>query len=167
MTERSREPAATIAAFERLADDILPALVARLDGSGLGELEVRDGGWRVRLRRDVGPAPSIGTSTATLGGEASAQESARTGAMSPAVGYFVPNERTAVGRSVAAGDPVGWVEVLGVRHEVVAPRDGTVGRFLVEPGQAVEYGQELVILEGARRGGDAPPDAAPATPESA
>ncbi|HYM82690.1 MAG TPA: hypothetical protein VEY67_00885 [Candidatus Dormibacteraeota bacterium] len=39
------------AAIERLASDLLPALVARLSGTGLGELEVREGEWRVRLRR--------------------------------------------------------------------------------------------------------------------
>jgi biotin carboxyl carrier protein len=30
---------------------------------------------------------------------------------------------------------------------VVAPADGVVGVSLVEPGQAVEYGQELVVIE--------------------
>ncbi len=35
----------------RLADDLLPALIARLDASGLGELEVRTAAWRIRLRK--------------------------------------------------------------------------------------------------------------------
>jgi biotin carboxyl carrier protein len=35
----------------RLADDLLPALIARLDASGLGEIEVRTDAWRIRLRR--------------------------------------------------------------------------------------------------------------------
>ena len=60
---------------------------------------------------------------------------------------FVPSEKAPVGRRVTAGDPVGWVEVLGVRQEVVAPHDGTVARHLVEPGQAVEFGQGLVVVE--------------------
>jgi biotin carboxyl carrier protein len=38
------------AAIDRLADELLPALVAKLGASGLGELDVREGGWRVRLR---------------------------------------------------------------------------------------------------------------------
>jgi biotin carboxyl carrier protein len=41
-------PPETIA---RLADDLLPALIARLDASGLGELEVRTDAWRIRLRK--------------------------------------------------------------------------------------------------------------------
>jgi biotin carboxyl carrier protein len=39
------------AAIERLADELLPALVARLGATGLGELVVREDEWRVRLRR--------------------------------------------------------------------------------------------------------------------
>jgi biotin carboxyl carrier protein len=42
---------------------------------------------------------------------------------------------------------MGHIDVLGVRQEVVAPADGIVGRLLVEAGQAVEYGQELVRLD--------------------
>ena len=47
------------AAVGRLADELLPALIARLEASTLGELEIRRNGWRVRLRRatlDAGPA---------------------------------------------------------------------------------------------------------------
>jgi biotin carboxyl carrier protein len=38
---------------ERLASDLLPALIARLTASGLAELEVREGPWKVRLRRPL------------------------------------------------------------------------------------------------------------------
>jgi biotin carboxyl carrier protein len=48
------ERAADHAALERLADALLPALVAKLGATGLGELEVREGAWRVRLRRPAG-----------------------------------------------------------------------------------------------------------------
>jgi biotin carboxyl carrier protein len=37
--------------------------------------------------------------------------------------------------------------MLGVAQEVVAPVDGIVGASLVEPGDAVEYGQELLVIE--------------------
>ena len=48
------ERAADHAALERLSDGLLPALVAKLGATGLGELEVREGAWRVRLRRAPG-----------------------------------------------------------------------------------------------------------------
>ena len=37
--------------ISRLAEDLLPALIARLDAGGLGELEVRTDAWRIRLRK--------------------------------------------------------------------------------------------------------------------
>ncbi len=39
------------AQIEGLADDLLPALIAKLGASGLAELEVHEGDWKVRLRR--------------------------------------------------------------------------------------------------------------------
>ena len=45
------ERSADHAAIGRLSDELLPALIAKLGATGLGELEVREGGWRVRLRR--------------------------------------------------------------------------------------------------------------------
>ena len=51
-----RDRAADHAAIDRLTDELLPALIAKLGATGLGELEVREGGWRVRLRRPAGDA---------------------------------------------------------------------------------------------------------------
>jgi biotin carboxyl carrier protein len=39
------------AAIDRLVDDLLPALVAKLSATELGEIEVREGAWKIRLRR--------------------------------------------------------------------------------------------------------------------
>ena len=46
------------------------------------------------------------------------------------------------------------VDMLGVPQEVVAPTDGLVGASLVESGEAVEYGQELVVIEFATPASD-------------
>ena len=48
------------AAIARLADELLPALVAKLGSTHLGEIEVREGDWHVRLRRPVGTSPGEG-----------------------------------------------------------------------------------------------------------
>jgi biotin carboxyl carrier protein len=45
------ERAADHAAIDRLAEELLPALVAKLSASGLGEIEVGEGSWTVRVRR--------------------------------------------------------------------------------------------------------------------
>jgi pyruvate dehydrogenase E2 component (dihydrolipoamide acetyltransferase) len=53
----------------------------------------------------------------------------------------------AAGARVRAGDPLGAIDVLGVPQEVVSPADGIVGASLVEPGDPVEYGQDVVEIE--------------------
>jgi biotin carboxyl carrier protein len=57
-TRTAAERARDHAALERLTASLLPSLVAKLGASGLGELEVREGSWRVRLRRPLGAAAS-------------------------------------------------------------------------------------------------------------
>ena len=78
-------------------------------------------------------------------------------ATSPAVGIFQPRNGVRAGTRVRAGDRLGIVDMLGVAQEVVTPVDGLVGASLVEPGDAVEYGQELIVIElaTAAAGGDA------------
>jgi biotin carboxyl carrier protein len=151
----------------RLTDELLPALVARLAVSSLGEIEVAQDGWRVRLRR----APTLPEpKTATRRGHAPVsgasvmltRDARRHAATSPAVGYFSAHKVAAVGHSVSAGDVLGWVDVLGVRQDVVAPSDGIVGRILAEPGEAVEYGQELIRIDMPASAANAAADAAAA-----
>jgi biotin carboxyl carrier protein len=162
------------AAVGRLADELLPALIARLEASTLGELEIRRNGWRVRLRRatlDAAPPDAAGRrgggrsrpaadQAGTTGQRAplaavgpglpNAVADRRPAALSPAVGYFSPLGSLTAGVAVRSGDVLGHVDVLGVRQDVVAPADGVVGRYLAEAGEAVEYGQELVRLEAGR-----------------
>jgi biotin carboxyl carrier protein len=94
-------------------------------------------------------------------------------ATSPAVGIYHPRAEARAGNRVRAGDRLGNVDMLGVPQEVVAPTDGLIGASLVEPGDAVEYGQELVVIEfaGATAGatGAAPTarSPGPATPPTA
>ncbi len=70
-------------------------------------------------------------------------------ATSPAVGIYHPRSEARAGTRVRAGDRIGTVDMLGVPQEVVAPTDGLIGASLVDPGDAVEYGQELVVIEFA------------------
>jgi biotin carboxyl carrier protein len=54
----SEERAADHAAIDRLAEELLPALVAKLSASGLGEIEVGEGSWTVRVRRPADASAS-------------------------------------------------------------------------------------------------------------
>lgn len=165
--------AADHAAIERLAGELLPSLMAKLGATGLGELEVREGSWRVRLRRPADTAPRgpeggrerrgdrdrgerhgerrperPGRAAHDAGdGGGSGRAATRTVATSPAVGIYRPRPDLAAGDRVRAGDRLGAVDMLGVPQEVVAPVDGIVGSTFVESGDAVEYGQELLVLE--------------------
>jgi biotin carboxyl carrier protein len=186
------------AAIERLSTELLPALIAKLGATGLGELEVREGAWRVRLRRpgdgSAGPSgrdrrpgereraarsgagpggPHLPSGLTAVGPGRESRDGAgheghagrdgrdgrdngRIVATSPAVGVFQPRPDARAGTRVRAGDRLGSVDMLGVPQEVVAPADGVVGASLVEAGDAVEYGQELILLEFAST---APPEA--------
>jgi biotin carboxyl carrier protein len=188
--ERARDHAA----LERLTVSLLPSLVAKLGASGLGELEVREGSWRVRLRRPLGagsarrspgdragrtqpgheghghaPAALEGRRVGgrMLGGHSTngtdpgepmtidrgphiedhdePRENRRTNALSPAVGVFRPG--LAPGARVRQGDRVAVVDQLGIPVDVTSPVDGIVGPTLVEAGDAVEYGEALVVVE--------------------
>jgi acetyl-CoA carboxylase biotin carboxyl carrier protein len=149
-----------------LAEEVLPTLVARLERSRLGELEVRQDGWRVRLRRSPAPlggAGDIATPTTrraerkpdrpTSDGQADSRPQPLRPAdrhsevASPAVGYYTPREGLGVGGSVRAGDVIGHVDVLGVRQEVVAVDDGVIATLEAQPGEAVEYGQPVARIE--------------------
>jgi biotin carboxyl carrier protein len=205
------ERAADHAAIAGSIDELLPALIAKLGATGLAELEVRESGLRVRLRRPadgtvthdrratdrvrgdrargpvttpaaaqpggltpVGPGRDVHEGhDARNGGDGDGQGSAhhdepRAVATSPAVGIYQPRAEARAGTRVRAGDRLGMVDMLGVPQEVVAPSDGLVGASLVEAGEAVEYGQELVVIEfataGSAAGGSGSPSATPPTP---
>ncbi len=65
------------AAIDRLADDLVPALVAKLGANGLGELEIREGTWRVRLRMPSDGPVVAGRRTAAGRGSARAGDAPR------------------------------------------------------------------------------------------
>lgn len=133
--------------LEDVTGEVLPALIARLRASRLGELEVRSGGWRIRLRRDPSAAVRATAHAGKAADEPGPEDVVGSVARSPAVGYFSPMPELAVGASVQAGDLLGLVDVLGIEQEVVAPDDGVIARVLAEDGQAVEYGQALAEID--------------------
>ena len=156
-------------AIRRAAADLLPQLVERLQRHGLGEIEVAHGDLRLRVAGPAGVsratagAAEVSAGTAALAEAPSARVPAHAeasssggpggmGVASPAVGFFVYADGLGPGLPVEKGDPLGHVEMLGVRHDVRAPRRGTVRHLVAESGEAVEYGQVVVELEPAEAG---------------
>jgi biotin carboxyl carrier protein len=90
--------------------------------------------------------------TVAMARDAGVADQPRAVATSPAVGIYHPRADARAGTRVRTGDPLGTVDMLGVPQEVVSPVDGVVGASLVESGDAVEYGQDLVVIEFATAG---------------
>ncbi len=141
---------------ELAARELVPRLAERLARQRLGELEVRHGSLRVRVvageQASVGAPDVQGEAVGQQRRQAPAPAAATSPAhevTSPAVGYFGFADGLGPGLEVDKGDELGHVEMLGVRHDVRAPRRGIVSHLVAESGEPVEYGQVLVELEPA------------------
>jgi acetyl-CoA carboxylase biotin carboxyl carrier protein len=152
MTDTDRALEAISAAAERL----VPELTERLRRHGLGEIEVAHGDLRLRVAATPGAPPAQTAAQApaaeTAAPVATGSAASGVGVASPAVGFFVYADGLGPGLEVAKGDELGHVEMLGVRHDVRAPRGGTVRHLVAESGEAVEYGQVVLELETAEAG---------------
>lgn len=64
------------------------------------------------------------------------------------VGYYQPAAKPlSVGDAIAVGQVIAVVNALGIANEVESPVAGEVVEVLVEPNQAVEYGQILARVK--------------------
>ena len=154
MTSHPGDPE-SLDAIRRAAATLLPELTKRLSEHGLGEIEVRHGGVRLRVRADPAGPRSGASAPAAADTEPSSDdaagdvpaEHAAASVVSPAVGIFVYGQGLGPGLTVSAGDSLGHVEMLGVQYDVRAPDGGRVSHLVAETGEAVEYGQVLIELE--------------------
>jgi acetyl-CoA carboxylase biotin carboxyl carrier protein len=142
----------TVKGIARAAAKLVPLLTERLNRLGLGEIEVRRGDLRVRVaasdRSNPGSGGVAGARPAvTVTPSAAAPERSLEPVRSPAVGHFVYADGLGPGLKVSAGAEIGFVEMLGVRHEVRAAGDGVVRHLVAESGEPVEYGQLLVEVD--------------------
>lgn len=149
------DQADALEAIATAADELIEQLAERLRRHGLGEIEVTRGDLRLRVAGS-GPAPATpqpkSTPSAASRVDVPSPTPGSVGISSPAVGFFVYADGLGPGQAVDKGDAIGHVEMLGVRHDVRAPRGGTVRHLVAESGEAVEYGQIVVELEPAGSG---------------
>jgi acetyl-CoA carboxylase biotin carboxyl carrier protein len=149
----------------RIDVDLVRQLAQLLDDTQLTEIEVEDGGRKIRIARKAAavagavqyaPAPtaSAPVPTASAPAEIVASPTAALNAVkSPMVGtaYLSPNPEAkpfvSVGDSVAAGDTLLIVEAMKVMNPILAPSAGRVTAVLVTSGQPVEFDQPLVVVE--------------------
>jgi len=134
-------------------------LIRLLDHSDVAEVELRraEAGTRLVLRKVKAPENSgqqaaIPTSTA-ISPAPSVETNTIHNVVAPLVGVFhkatKPKAKplVAVGDHVKAGQHVGAIESLNVINEVEAPAAGRIVEILVQEGQPVEYGQQLMTID--------------------
>ena len=145
----------------RIDVELVRQLAQMLDETQLTEIEVEDGGRRIRIARKAAaaaapvhyaPAPAAPATAAPVEAAAAPTPSANA-VKSPMVGTaYLTAEPGAppfvsVGKTVAAGDTLLIVEAMKVMNPILAPSAGTVRAILVESGQPVEFDQPLVVVE--------------------
>lgn len=143
--------------------DLIAAMAAILNDTGLTEIELDQRGTRVRVAKSVtvaasvaapaahalapAPAPAAEAPAATPKGEAPGT------VKSPMVGtaYLAPapgaNHFIAVGDKVRAGQTLLIIEAMKTMNQIAAPQSGTVTQILIENAQPVEFGEALVVIE--------------------
>ena len=151
---------------KRVVDqDLIRELAKLLKETELTEIEIEQEGLRVRVARPLvngvlpsgAQAPSAGPSAPLTPAAVTAAEpdlSKHPGAViSPMVGtvYLAQEPGAApfvnVGDTIVQGQTLLIVEAMKTMNQIPAPRAGRVARILVQNGQAVEYGEPLVIVE--------------------
>ena len=160
---RGRRQETEGAALGRGESERLRELIRVVQESGIGELTIEEGEWRVTVRK----TPDGGPATAPVGVPApvAPEEPAVTDAPlappaddtivveSPMVGTFyrAPEPGAApfveVGDAVEAGQTLCILEAMKLMNEIKSEQEARVRRILVENEQAVEYGQVLFELE--------------------
>ena len=143
---------------------LIKDLANLLTETDLSEIEVEQDDFRVRLSRTssaapiqvhapVAAAPPVPAPSAPSV-ESSAPAAAATGNVpSPMVGtaYLSPapgaDAFVNVGDSVKEGETVIIVEAMKTMNQIPAPKSGTVTAILVENGQPVEFGEQLLMIE--------------------
>ena len=142
-------------------------LMELLEQSGMAEIEIKEGEESVKISRFGNaplmtpavypqPAPAIVTpskveSTTTAANKGS--EVSGNLISSPMVGtyYSAPSPSAkpfvTVGQHVNKGDTVGIIEAMKIMNQIEADLSGTVVEILVKDGEAVEFGQALIVIQ--------------------
>ena len=148
----------------------LKTLIDLVSESNISELEITEADGKVRIVKSdpsvvaqpTAFAAPVATAAAPVALAAAAPvapapaaepvESAHA-VKSPMVGTFYLSSSPGakafveVGTVVKEGDPICIIEAMKIMNEIEADKSGTVTRILCENGQAVEFGQPLLLIE--------------------
>ena len=129
---------------------IIEELTGYLKEFNLTEIEYAEGSTKVKVSRSIS-SPSIAPSEVKKKQEII--DSSGTNITSPIVGtaYLAAEpggkKFVEVGQKIKKGQTVMIVEAMKTMNHVPSTSDGEVKKVLVQDGQAVEFGQTLVLLK--------------------
>jgi len=121
-----------------------------LEEFDLSEIEYQDGDRKIKVARNRIADSSLTAHKPSL---TSAKEESGTKITSPIIGtaYLAPEpgakKFVEVGSQIKKGQTVIIVEAMKTMNHVPSTADGVVKKVLVQDGQAVEFGQTLLILK--------------------
>jgi acetyl-CoA carboxylase biotin carboxyl carrier protein len=126
----------------------LRSIISKVEASDVRELEVRAGGLRIKLRRELRPL-----ATGTIVVEDVAEASGLHAIRCPLTGIWYDSPApgappfVSVGTSVDVGSIVGFVETMKVFNEVVSDAAGIVRDIYVRRGELVTEQSPLMAIE--------------------
>ena len=143
-------------------------LMELLEESGMSEIEIKEGEESVKISRyGNSPAPaqhpiqsffqqqapvSSAPTSQTASPNEQPQETGQS-VTSPMVGtlYSAPSPTAkpfvSIGQKINQGDTVGIIEAMKIMNQIESDQSGTVIEILVKDGEAVEFGQSLIVVE--------------------
>jgi acetyl-CoA carboxylase biotin carboxyl carrier protein len=134
--------------------DLVRALAALLEETGLSEIEYAQGDRRIRVVRNAPVVPAVTVSVPPSASAAPAAPAESPGAVkAPMVGtaFLAPQPGAkpfvSVGDQVREGQALLVIEAMKVMNQIHAPHTGRVAEILVADGTPVEFGQVLMVLE--------------------
>jgi len=121
-----------------------------LDEFNLSEIEYQDGTKKVKVAKNISGITNISAHKPNI---PTKKEESGTKITSPIIGtaYLAPEpggkKFVEVGSQIKKGQTVMIVEAMKTMNHVPSTSDGIVKKVLVQDGEAVEFGQTLVLLK--------------------
>jgi acetyl-CoA carboxylase biotin carboxyl carrier protein len=145
----------------------LKTLIDLVSESNISELEITEADGKVRIVKSdpatvmavptyaapIAGAPPMAPTAAAAVAAPVAEAEAGHAVKSPMVGTFYrsssPGSKSFVeiGSVVKEGEPICIIEAMKIMNEIEADKSGTVTKINCENGQAVEFGQPLMVIE--------------------
>ena len=131
---------------------LIEELTSYLDEFGLSEIEYGNNDIKIKVSKKTSSEKLINNNQQKINKTENEKDSSKK-IISPIIGtaYLAPEpgakKFVEVGKKIKKGDTVMIVEAMKTMNHVPSTADGVVKEICVDDGQAVEFGQTIIILE--------------------